>query len=46
MFSEQKAYKIKSNGKCCYAADTNSMVEIQPTKRAKDVGKKPTGEDW
>ena len=53
MFDEGKVYKIKQNGKCCYADNTDpdtgqakAMIEIQPTKKAKDVGAKTEGEDW
>ena len=57
MFNEGKVYKIKQNGKCCYADNTDpntgqpkAMIEIQPTKKAKDVGQKTagtiSGEDW
>ena len=53
MFEEGKAYKIKQNGKCCYADNTDpdtgqpkTMIEIAPTSKAKDVGAKGAGEDW
>ena len=53
MFNEGKVYKIKSSGKCCYKDNTDpntgepkAMIEIQPTKKAKDVGAKTGGEDW
>jgi hypothetical protein len=52
-FDEGKVYKIKQNGKCCYADNTDpntgqpkAMIEIQPTSKAKDMGAKPQGEDW
>ena len=52
-FTENKVYKIKSNGKCCYKDNTDpntgnpkTMIAIAPTSKAKDVGAKTDGEDW
>jgi len=46
-FDENKVYKIKQNGKCCYKDNTDpntgqpkTMIEIQPTPKAKDMGPK------
>merc|ERR1712232_634457 len=52
-FVAGKVYKVKSNGKCCYADNTDpntgqpkAMIEIAPTKKAKDTGAVADGENW
>merc|ERR1712048_52883 len=52
-FVAGKVYKVKSNGNCCYADNTDpntgqpkAMIEIAPTKKAKDTGAVADGENW
>lgn len=52
-FVAGKVYKVKSNGKCCYADNTDpntgqpkAMIEIAPTNKAKDTGAVADGENW
>ena len=52
-FVAGKVYKVKSNGNCCYKdnMDPNTgkpkaMIEIAPTKKAKDTGAVADGENW
>ena len=52
-FQAGKVYKVKSNGKCCYADNVDpdtgaakAMIQIAPTSKAKDKGAVADGEDW